>query len=68
MRVQEDEPALAKLPVDEQKALAQQWADVVALLKKAEPPRRRRASDERSPSPEQLTPRAVCALRSDTPK
>ena len=31
-----DAAALAKLPADEQKAFAQLWADVAALLKKAE--------------------------------
>ena len=31
-----DAAALAKLPADEQKALTQLWADVAALLKKAE--------------------------------
>jgi tetratricopeptide (TPR) repeat protein/serine/threonine protein kinase len=33
-----DTAALAKLPADEQKAFAQLWADVAALLKKAETP------------------------------
>ena len=31
-----DAAALAKLPADEQKAFTQLWADVAALLKKAE--------------------------------
>jgi hypothetical protein len=31
-----DAAALAKLPVEEQKAFTQLWADVAALLKKAE--------------------------------
>ena len=31
-----DAAALAKLPADEQKAFTQFWADVAALLKKAE--------------------------------
>jgi tetratricopeptide (TPR) repeat protein len=33
-----DEAALARLPADEQKAFAQLWADVAALLKNAETP------------------------------
>jgi hypothetical protein len=31
-----DEPALAKLPEEEQKVFTQLWADVAALLRKAE--------------------------------
>ena len=33
-----DKEARAKLPAEEQKAFAQLWADVAALLKKAETP------------------------------
>jgi hypothetical protein len=40
-----DAAALAKLPADEQKALTQLWADVAALLKKAQTP----ASQESKP-------------------
>jgi len=34
--VKQREPALAKLPEQEQKACTQLWADVAALLEKAE--------------------------------
>jgi hypothetical protein len=34
-----DATALAKLPVDEQKAFTQLWADVAALLKAEEKPK-----------------------------
>jgi hypothetical protein len=34
-----DAAALARLPAEEQKTFAQFWADVAALLKKAESPR-----------------------------